>query len=238
MNCKDYKEAYAAEPSQQFDGAAHADDCESCARFRDEILALDDKISRALEIKVPDLVMPPLPAIEEDDHKVVNLPFRRGGMTAPTWIGLAASVLIVTVLGVRFAGNDVVYESLAEEIVAHFDNHQAGLKVTSVGVSERTLANVVEGEVEEMDIGLITYATSCDINGNLIPHLVIQGEHGPITILLLPDEKIGSAVPLEGIGITGVILPLGNGSIAIIADRDEPMENIQKQVVNSVKWST
>jgi len=237
MNCKDYKEAIAADPSQQFDGAAHADACESCATFRDEILALDDKISKALEIKVPDLVMPPLPAIGEDGN-VVNLPFRRGRMTGPTWLGLAASVLIVTVLGVRFAGNDVVYESLADEIVAHFDHHQAGLKVTNVGVSERTLANVVEDDVEEMDIGLITCATSCDINGHSIPHLVIQGERGPITILLLPDEKIGSAVPLEGVGMTGVLLPVGNGSIAIIGDRDEPMENIKKQVVNSVKWST
>jgi hypothetical protein len=159
-------------------------------------------------------------------------------MTGPTWLGLAASVLIVTVLGVRFAGNDVVYESLADEIVAHFDNHQAGLKVTNVGVSERTLANVVEDEVEEMDIGLITYATSCEINGHSIPHLVIQGERGPITILLLPDENIGNAVALEGIGMTGVILPVGNGSIAIIGDRDEPMENIQEQLINSVKWST
>jgi hypothetical protein len=237
MNCKDYKEAIAAEPSQQFDDASHADACESCATFRDEILALDHKISRALKIKVPDLVMPELPAIGDDDN-VVNLPFRRGRMTAPAWIGLAASVLLVTILGVRFASDDVVYGTLAEEIVAHFDNHQAGLAVTNVGVSEQTLANVVEDDIEQMDIGLITFASSCDINGNLIPHLVIQGERGPITILLLPDEKISSAVQIDGIGIRGVILPVGNGSIAIIGDRNEPLERVEKQVVNSVKWST
>jgi hypothetical protein len=237
MNCKDYKEAYAADPSQQFDGAPHADGCESCATFRDEIRALDGNISRALEIRVPELVMPELPAIGEDDN-VVNLPFRRGGMTTPAWIGLAASVLIVTVLGVRFASNDVVSSSLAGEIVAHFDRHQDGLTVTSVGVSEQTLANVVEPDVEEMDIGLITYATSCEINGHVVPHLVIQGERGPITILLLPDEQISAAVPLDGVGIRGVILPVGNGSIAIIGARDEPMENIRNQITNSVKWST
>ena len=237
MNCKDYQEAYAADPSQQFDGASHANACESCAAFRGEILTLDLKISKALEIKVPQLVMPGLPAIG-DDGNVVNLPFRRGGMSAPAWIGLAASVLIVTVLGVRLASNDVVSPSLADEIVAHFDHHQDGLKVTNIVVSEQTLANVVEQDVEEMDIGLITYATSCVINGKSVPHLVIQGERGPITILLLPDEKISTAVPLDGVGVRGVILPVGNGSIAIIGDRDEPWENIENQVVNSVKWST
>jgi hypothetical protein len=145
---------------------------------------------------------------------------------------------MVTVLGARLASNDVNSLPLANQIIAHFDHHQDGLKVTNVAVSEQTLANVVEEDVKEMDIGLITYATSCVINGQSIPHLVIQGERGPITILLLPDEKINAAIPLDGIGVRGVILPVGNGSIAIIGDRDEPWENIDKQVVNSVKWST
>lgn len=236
MNCKDYKEAIAADPSEQFDAESHAAVCGSCAAFRDEMQVLNLKIARALNIEVPRLVMPALPAIG-DDSKVVNLPFKRGRMTTPVWLGLAASVLLVAVLGVRFASDDVVYASLSEEIIAHFDHHQDGLQITNVRVSEQTLANAVEDRVEQMDIGLITYATSCEINGRLIPHLVIQGERGPITILLLPDEMISDAVPLQGAGITGVILPVGNGSIAIIGARDEPMENIKQQVVNSVKWS-
>jgi hypothetical protein len=238
MNCKDYKEAIAADPSEQFDGSTHASACESCAAFRDEILALDQKIAAALTIPVPEMKLPELPPAGEDDAKVSHLPFGRGRFSTTGWISLAASVLLVTVLGVRFLTPDVVYPSLAAEIVAHLDHEDRSRKVTRVAVSERKLARVVEDNVAEMDIGLITYARSCVINGNKIPHLVIQGERGPITLLLLPDEMIDGVVPLEGVGITGVILPVGNGSIAIIGERDEPLEKVEQRLVDSVKWST
>ena len=59
-----------------------------------------------------------------------------------------------------------------------------------------------------------------------------------MTLLLMPDEKILSAVSLEGEGVNGYILPVGDGSIAIIGERGERMQEIEQRVVNSVKWST
>jgi hypothetical protein len=35
-----------------------------------------------------------------------------------------------------------------------------------------------------------------------------------------------------------VLLPVGGGSVAIIGERDEELETIQNNVVNSVTWST
>ena len=244
MNCKDYKEAIAADPSMSFDGASHADACESCAIFRDEILELDQKIASALEIAVPTLKLPELVPVDadEDDGKVVNLPVRNHRFrhwTAPAWVGLAASLVVATVLGVRMLSTDIVYPSLAAEIVAHLDHEPKSLRITDKPVSERQLAKVVRDDIAEMDddVGLITYARTCVINGNKIPHLVMQGKRGPITLLLLPDEMLDAAVSLDGEGITGVILPLGQGSIAIIGDRDEPLDDVRQRVADSVKWS-
>ena len=67
---------------------------------------------------------------------------------------------------------------------------------------------------------------------------VIQGEQGPVTILLLPDEAIVDAVPIEGESINGVILPVGGGSIAIIGEAGERLEEIQERVTKSVTWTT
>jgi len=238
MNCNDYKEAIAADPSQQFDGAAHAAACESCATYRDEIQALDQIIARALDIALPKLKVPELPPISGDDSRIVNLPFGRGRLRTSAWIGLAASVLFATVLGVRFFSGEATYASLADEIVAHMDHEPYSLQVTDKAVSKRALADVIDEHVTVMDVGLITYANSCVINGNSIPHLVIQGQRGPVTLLLLPDEMIDKAIPLEGIGISGIILPVGDGSIAIIGERDEPLDKIEKRLASSVKWST
>jgi len=34
------------------------------------------------------------------------------------------------------------------------------------------------------------------------------------------------------------MLPVGNGSIAIIGDRDEQLDEVKKNVLDSVVWST
>ena len=66
----------------------------------------------------------------------------------------------------------------------------------------------------------------------------MQGQYGQVTILLMPDEHVAEAMPIDGEYLKGVILPVGRGSIAIVGDRDEPLESIKKNVVNSVVWTT
>ena len=114
------------------------------------------------------------------------------------------------------------------------------LRITDEPVADRRLEKVVPAGVAAMnhDAGLITYAQTCVINGKEIPHLVIQGERGPVTILLLPDEHIDAATPLEGQSVQGVILPVGDGSIAIIGDREEALGPIQENVLQAVTWTT
>jgi hypothetical protein len=236
MNCEDYKEAIAADPSYQ-GGEAHLSACSDCRAFRDGMRSLDRRIGRALEIAVPELRMPELPDIDTAD--VVSLPARRR-FTSPAWLAVAATIVLAAFVGLRMVGSNVTYASLADEIVAHLDHEPYALRVTDEPVSDRRLAKVVPANVADMnhDAGLITYAQTCVINGKKIPHLVVQGEHGPVTILLLPDEAIDDAVQLEGESINGVLLPVGGGSVAIIGERNEKLETIQENVVNSVTWST
>lgn len=236
MRCEEYKERIAADPSGNFDGSSHASDCDSCAAFRVEMQALDQKIARALAIDVPDLVMPDLPAIDADD-KVVNMPISRRPK-APTWFALAASVALVAFFAGRMLSSPTEFPSLAEEILAHLDHEPRSLRPTNSAVSERRLASVVRDDIATIDndFGLITYAQSCVINGKTIPHLVIQGEKGPVTILLMPDEMIESAIALDGKGVNGVILKIGGGSVAIVGERDEQLNQIEQRVIDSVEW--
>lgn len=240
MDSKTYKETIAADPSAPFDHSGlSASERESADAFRDEMLALDQKVAKALTIDVPELTMPELPAIESDTN-VVDMPYRKkGSFSAPVWLGIAASFAIAAVFGARFLAPDAVYPSLEAELLAHLDHEPKALTVTSTPVSERTLLNVVSRSGAELDanVGLVTYARSCVINGKTVPHLVIQGKLGPITLLLLPDEMVDGAVPVSGEGINGVILPVGKGSIAIIGERDENLSEIEKQVVDSVTFS-
>jgi hypothetical protein len=246
MNCEQYRKAITADPSENFDGGmAHAAGCELCSRYRADLRSLDERIACALSIEVPALKMPVLPPAHEVANKVTDLPqpgFARRFMPAPPlWAGLAASLIMVAILVVSFPGSERA-PSLAEEIIAHMDHEQDSRGVTSVPVSMRTLGEVVGPDVAAMDdsIGLITYAMSCIINGRTVPHLVVQGTGGPVTLILLPEETISASIPLSGENVYGVILPVGSGSVAVIGQREEQQSEIARigrKIADSVEWT-
>ena len=246
MNCEQYRKAIAADPSYD-DSSGHLSDCAACEAYRAEILELEQMIGRALALDVPELAIPELPEVVAEESSessasttdnLVTLPNRR--RVYQTWFAMAATVVVAAFLGFRLLSSGIEYDSLADEVLAHLDHEPYALRVSDVAVSDARLASVVPANVAQMDhsAGLITYARSCVINGHEVPHLVIQGERGPVTILLMPQETISGPQQLEGVNINGVILPVGSGSVAIIGESDEPLEKIQHQVLKSATWTT
>ena len=234
MNCEEYRQAISADPA--FDGGAdHLSACADCQAFRRDMQALNLRIAKAMQLSVPALKLPELPAVD----KVVPIAAREP-LSRPVWFAMAASVVFAAIMGARLLGIGVTYDSLGEEILAHLDHEPYALRVTSTPVSDRKLQKVVPANIAEMDqgVGLITYAQSCRINGKQVPHLVIQGVTGPVTILLMPDQAVAAAETLKGENIHGVIVPVGAGSIAIIGPREEPLDRVEKSVLDSVTWST
>jgi hypothetical protein len=154
-------------------------------------------------------------------------------------MAMAASVVLAAVIGFRVIDTGIIDGTLAEQVVAHLDHEPYALKVTDEAVSDEKLYSVVRPAIASIDrdFSLITYARSCRINGREVPHLVVQGEKGPVTILLMPYEMVDAAIPLDGQSIEGVILPVGDGSIAIIGERGEPIERVGSEVTNALEWS-
>ncbi len=198
--------------------------------------ALDLKIAKALQIDVPELRMPELPDV--DAPGATPLPQRKRSMK-PVWFAIAASVVLATSISVRMSGVFESHESLADAVLAHIDHEPDALRVSDIAVSDDRLARAVPASLAVYERGdfLITYAKPCVINGKSVPHLVVQGKYGPITILLMRDEKLAEVTPIDGDNVKGVILPVGDGSIAIVGGRDEPLEAIRKNVLNSVTWT-
>ncbi|MDA0706841.1 MAG: DUF3379 family protein [Proteobacteria bacterium] len=237
MNCEDYQQAVGADPSFE-GGIEHRSDCARCQAYRSDMLALEARIRSALALDVPVLVTPTLDDVATEN--VVTLLARRR-VTRPTWFAAAATVLLAVFVGLRFGGDaETSADELAIEVLAHVSHEPGALRITDLAVDDEHLNNVVPLRIAAMDhrAGLITFAETCPINGKDIPHLVIQGRTGPVTILLLPDEKVSGVIELNDEHRQGVILPVGDGSVAIIGGKEEQLEKIQEQVLNSVQWST
>ena len=146
MNCEDYRQAIAADPS--FDGGAgHLSECSGCQAYRQEMLELDRTINRALALDVPALNMPELRDVETDN--VVALPRRR--MSPPVWVAMAATVVLAAFVGFRMIGTGPQFESLGEELLAHIDHEQYALRVSDEPVSDTRLNRVVPAGLARLD---------------------------------------------------------------------------------------
>lgn len=234
--CSDCRDALAAHPSTAL-VREHLESCAECRGFRDDLRALDERIAKALAVPVPPLALPELsnqPGVTRIGSR------RRPGMPATGWLALAASVFVAVALGLRIAGEDVPETPLGEQVLAHIDHEIFSMTVSDRAVGAERLARIVPATVANLgpDAGLVTYAQSCVINGHAVPHLVVQGEQGPVTILLMAEEKLDAPQRIEDEQLQGVILPVGDGSIAIVGRHGNDLERIEETMKNSVTWRT
>ncbi len=243
MKCEDFRLQWDGAGSASFDGAEeHLEECPACAEFAASTPQFDARLKRALEV--------PVPALEfqvPDDDNVVALTGRGGAAPAGrsrglTWLALAASVALAALLGFRmFAtppapGNNL----LAEQVLEHMEHEEYSRVVTAQAVTGERLQSVVQTANAEVKptLGLVSYAKSCEINGRLVPHLVVQGEHGPVTIIILADEAVDEAIELESDEFHGAIVPVGHGgSVAIIGRKGESIDDVRARVGESIRLS-
>jgi hypothetical protein len=237
-NCSECREAAAADPASPR-VAEHVTHCVECRAWRDELLAFDADIARALAVPVPELVLPELPDLPEAG--VTPLVPRRRRLPAAAWLAAAASVAIAVALGLRLAGDDAATgNALGEQVLAHISHESFSLVVSERAVGDDRLARVLPANVARLgpDAPLVSYAQSCEINGHSVPHLVMQGAHGPVTILLMPEEKIDAPQEIADGVLSGVILPVGDGSIAIVGQDPDDIRQVEETMKNSVTWRT
>jgi hypothetical protein len=90
--------------------------------------------------------------------------------------------------------------------------------------------------------GLVSYANSCLFRGHQVPHLVVQTDAGPVTVMVLTHESARTSMRFDEHGYRGMIMPIpGHGSIAVLergptADMNT-MERVAAKVLGAIDWS-
>lgn len=167
---------------------------------------------------------------------------RRGGdaiavVDRRRWTALAASViggvLTGTLLWVGGPRN-----SLTHDLLKHLDHEPEALVATKRLEEEAVLGRVlVRGGIRlRPDAPLVSYARSCRFRGHTVPHLVVQTTAGPVTVMVLRNEKPASPVNFDEQGFAGWIVPTGPGSIAVIGSDGADLEEIAARVLAAVEW--
>ncbi len=81
----------------------------------------------------------------------------------------------------------------------------------------------------------VVYASPCPFRGHVAPHLVVQTEQGPVTVMLLSHEKVSRRQEFAESGYEGVLLPAGEGSVAVLTRGGAVPQTTEAAVLSAIR---
>jgi hypothetical protein len=218
LDCKHVRLAIGGEPQVlSAEVAAHVATCAACAKFRDETLAMEGRLKAALELPL---------------HRFRKQP--ESPKAAPRRFALAASLVLAVLVG----GGAWLFRpqsALASELVEHVE-HEPGSWQAHEPVSPEFLAAVLAKAGVRYDSRFpVTYASPCPFRGHIVPHLVVQTDRGPLTVMVLAHVKSETTGTFAEGEYSGIVLPAGSGSIAVVARKGQEFDGDLKAVLEGVR---
>jgi hypothetical protein len=235
-----YRELMVTDPrSSDPELLMHRDSCPECSLYTQRLLEFESRLVRALEVDFPDGAAV-LPFAGKADSQRANV---QSQWASPSrWFGVAAGILLGMVVagGVWLA---LPGTSLAAAVVAHMAGEPDAWRSEAPVPDPKLDAVLRDSNVRLASAaGTITYASSCLFRGHDVPHLVVQTESGPVTVMVLVHESVSKPVQFDEQGYRGTIVPMpGHGSIAVLmrapgVDRKE-IERVAARVRDSIVWT-
>lgn len=222
MTCLEFRRAVGADPGTWTPQlAAHTAECAACARHREELLRMDQLIYRALNVEIG----APQTRVPAGRHWV------------PRWVA-AASIVAACVL-LLLVWLSLPRGALAEQLVAHIEGEAQSLVQTSDVVEAERLRQVLarSGVRLRPSAGAVSYAMSCWFRGHYVPHLVVQTDRGPVTVLLLTKEQdVKRRQVFDEGGFHGVVVPAPRGALAVLG-RDAYAEEVAERFLRAVQYA-
>jgi Protein of unknown function (DUF3379) len=127
-------------------------------------------------------------------------------------------------------------ESLAAEIVTHVKGEPDSWHRTQPLAAEQ-LDAVLRKSGVRLGPGMqpVVYASSCWFRGHFVPHFVVMTQDGPVTVMILVNEKVPAAQQFNEEGYSGLLVPARTGSVAVLSRTPMPLEQPASHVVKALQ---
>jgi Protein of unknown function (DUF3379) len=225
IDCSQYRRAVLADPNAESpELAEHLAHCTECPAYRERLLRFEGRLTRALRI----------------DARVPAAQVRRLRVPRNGWLAMAASLVVALLVGTLWLG--APHESLAADVVAHMAGEPEAWAPSAV--PDPNLAPVLAEAHMQLrpDAGMVSYAQSCLFRHHHVPHLVVQTDMGPVTVMVLVHENVAAARMFDEGGYRGTIVPVpGHGSVAVLVKGEEgdlaQVESVAARVKDAIVWT-
>jgi len=265
MNCIDFRRRHATEPASR-DAALreHLADCPACARFATQMEGFEASLREALNIPVPGRLAElswqciggehDRPADAEFERRLgqamrVEVPpgldgrilfrhalyQRRGARRWYLSLAVAASLALAVVVVTHTPRQPG--DGAPGELIAHIQQEAEALASNAeVSPAELEATLAVLGLALEDSVGRVTYAMVCEFRRALGAHLVVTGRRGPVTLFIMPAERVAAPRRFDHPQYAGIIIRHARGSAAIIGRHDEALEPVARRLERALRW--
>jgi hypothetical protein len=127
-------------------------------------------------------------------------------------------------------------ETLAAEIVTHVKGEPNSWDRTEP-VDTGQLDAVLRKSGVKLGRGMqpVVYASSCWFRGHFVPHFVVMTKNGPVTVMVLLNEKVHAAQQFNEEGYSGLLMPVRTGSVAVLSRTPMSLEQPASDVVTALQ---
>lgn len=227
--CLDFRREKLADPRRLSPAARlHMHDCPMCRAFARRLDASDAQIEQVLAVPVPDGLA---------DRVLLNV---HHGKRRP-WSLMALAATVVLSLGIGFQQwqprAEIDYARVAIEHVLHEPESLTDHRLADPSQFRFVLANF--GGQMHRSVGKVRYMKLCPVPEGTGWHIVLDTEHGPATLLLIPGKGVNAPTgTLQMKGYVARALPGGQGYYAIITESPQALEAISRILAERVSWQT
>lgn len=230
MDDLEFRRRAYAEPGcqdEEFLGKKNAS--EESEKFVNDLLAFDYQIKDALNIPVPEGLA---------ERIILNQTLGQHAQKkqgVKVIFSLVASVLIVFALMFAFLFTPNI--NLEQELFAHIYeelNHLDEQQYNDIHHVNNLLKSF--GGTVNKEIGKVNYLGSCNIANKKGVHMVLAGKKGPVTVMMLPNINIENIQSISDDRFNGSIIPVTKGSMVIVGEKGESLEEIRHKLVNNISW--
>lgn len=81
------------------------------------------------------------------------------------------------------------------------------------------------------------FARLCGVGGSRSAHLVTRGVHGPVSIIFIRTAPVSRGVEVRDERFQGRIIPVNEGNMAVIGEKDEALGRYEQLLHENIEWS-
>jgi len=225
MNCLEYHRRITFDPCDRDPALLrHGIDCPPCGQFGQRVARAEQTLRNVIDVDMPSGLSARILLRQSCAEQRAARTRRR------RWLALAASVVLtVTIAGAYLIqGPD---NTLQQSVLAHVSDEPFALEShETIDLSQvNDIAQPMQTRIDN-SVGTVRFASICRIRETDGVHLVVAGEKGPVTVMILPKEPVSGRVTLADDRFEGIIVPRAAGSIAIVGQHGEALDAVEARV--------